>query len=55
MIETMTAIMTIITEFQTVDVKFVKNGPKCYCGNKDWFIGESGARCSDCDRWRDVG
>jgi len=30
------------------------NGPKCYCGNKDWFVGGAGARCSDCDRWRET-
>jgi len=28
----------------------IVNGPKCACGQRDWLVGESGARCSNCDR-----
>ena len=38
--------------FSTVTTGFVKNGPGCYCGHNDWFIGQP-YRCSHCDRTRD--
>lgn len=40
----MGSIMAIRAEIQTVVGGFIKNGPRCYCGNRDWFVGESGAR-----------
>jgi len=36
-------------------IGYICGGPKCYCGARDWFVGASGARCSQCDKWRDVG
>lgn len=28
--------------------EFIANGPKCSCGNRGWFIGNSIYRCSYC-------
>jgi len=31
---------------------YIKDGPKCYCGNRDWIIKPDHVVCSHCERTR---
>lgn len=46
--------MEAILHFTTVTTGFITDGPKCYCGKCDWFVGSEIVRCSHCDRTRDA-
>lgn len=31
---------------------YIRGGPECNCGNRDWIIKENSVKCSYCDRVR---
>ena len=49
-------LMEAILHFTNVTTGFVTDGPKCNCGNRDWFPkGDSYWICSNCSRKRRAG
>ena len=43
----------MVKRYKSVSGAYITGGPKCKCGNRDWFLkGDSTYMCSSCERTR---